>query len=41
VHGRRRPGVEPNSPMQRGMQLLFQVEQQEIAIEQIGEGENP
>jgi len=26
--------------MQRGMQLLFQVEQQEIAVEQIGEGEN-
>jgi hypothetical protein len=26
--------------MQRGMQLLFQVEQQEIAVEQIGEGDN-
>jgi ATP-dependent helicase YprA (DUF1998 family) len=26
--------------LQRGMQLLFQVEQQEIAMEQIGEGEN-
>ncbi|MFI5107573.1 MAG: Zn-binding domain-containing protein [Terriglobales bacterium] len=26
--------------LQRGMQLLFQVEQQEIAVERIGEGEN-
>lgn len=26
--------------LQRGMQLLFQVEQQEIAMEQIGEGDN-
>jgi hypothetical protein len=26
--------------LQRGMQLLFQVEQQEIAMEQIGDGEN-
>jgi hypothetical protein len=26
--------------LQRGMQLLFQIEQQEIAMEQIGEGEN-
>jgi hypothetical protein len=26
--------------LQRGMQLLFQVEQQEIAMELIGEGEN-
>lgn len=26
--------------LQRGMQLLFQVEQQEIAVEQIGEGDN-